>query len=151
MQSYDVWDVRKEREIVTGVYSAAASSGGASTIRLHDPIEYCIVTYVIKCSGDWPYIPSPESLIDDGYKLIKTSQIVHVPMPGGEPHRFSVSGLYIYVKEGEASAATSDMKSGVVPGDIGLTQEAAILKSAYYKLGLLQSNYFLNNPQYPPT
>lgn len=135
---------------MSGLYSAAASSGGASLVRLHSPIEYCIVTYAIQCSGDWPYIPSPESLIDDGFTLIKSSQILHVPIPGGEPHKFSVSGMYLYVKDGEASTVTSDMKSGVVPGDVGLTQESAILKSAYYKLGLLQSNYFLNNPEYPP-
>lgn len=148
-QVYKTWDVRKKREIVTGLYPVAASSGGAAMVRLHDPIEYCIATYVIESFSDWPYIPSPSSLADEGYVLTHSEQTVHVPCPDSGGRIFSVSGLYLYAKEGQSSLPNDDIKSGVVPGD-SLSQDSAILKKAYFQLGLLQSNYFNNNPVYPP-
>lgn len=151
MQDYKIWDVRKKREIVSGMYSCAASSGGASVVRLHDPVEHCIVTFVVSCEHDWPFVPKAESLQDDGYVLIHTEQIPHVPCPSTASRIYTISGFYIYTKTGEASPPSSDLKTGVFPGDVGLSQESAILKSAYFQLGLIQSNYFNNNPSYPPS
>ena len=153
MQKYDIWDVRREREIFSGLYAAPASSGGGATVRLHDPIEYCIVTFFLKTTGDWPFVPSHDSLIDDGYTLLHAKQVGHVPCPSSNvgEHAYVISGFYSYVRTGTAGAPNDDLKTGVVPGDTGLSQEGAILKKAYFLLGLIQSNYFNNNPAYPPT
>ena len=151
MQDYKIWDVRKKREIITGLFPCAASSGGAVSVRLHDPIEHCIVTFLVACQHDWPYIPKAESLQDDGYVLVHSEQIAHIPSPTSGGRLYTVSGFYVYTKEGAASPPSSDLKTGVVPGDTGLGQDDAVLKSAYFQLGLIQSNYFNNNPQYPPT
>lgn len=146
----DVCDIRKEREIISGKYAMASSDGGASIVALHSPIEYVIATFLISSGADWPYIPAPESLADEGYVLMHSKVVTHVPAPNIGEHTFTVSGFYLYVKGGLAASPNDDMKTGVVPGDIGLSQESAILKKAYFQLGLLQSNYFNNNPSYPP-
>lgn len=150
MQEYLTYDVRREREHDTGSYACPSSSGGISIVQMYDPVEYCTVSFTLQTYGDWPYVPSPSSLSDDGFVLLHSKVVPHVPVLGANGHLYTISGTYRYARVGSASSASSDMRTGVIPGDITLNQDQAVLKKEYFHNGILQSNYFNNDPPYPP-
>lgn len=115
------------------------ATGNPVTVKMHAPIEWCIVTYALACRETWPTVPHPQSVVNEGMVLLESHEETVFPQFNGKQRDYITLGYYVFLNKYPTGPA-SDLSSGVQDGD-NLPLQQSILRAANYKMGILSSKY----------
>lgn len=116
MRDYLTYDVRRIREFSSGKMACATSTGPPKVVTLHAPFEVQTIGFVMSCYGDWPEIPSPDSL-ESKMVFLDGQQEFSQVMTDGANVIFQVMGAYFYVNT-TPDGMSADIAVGVIPDTI---------------------------------
>ncbi len=138
-RNYTKYNVQREREFHSGEYGMPTANGPPVTVKLHGPIEFCLVSYEGGCRESWPVVPHPQSVVNEGMVLTESKETTVFPQFNGKTREYITFGYYFFTNLYPTGPAT-DLAAGVQDGDI-LERSSAILRAANYQMGVLSNKY----------
>lgn len=111
-----VHTISRRRVRIEGVVVLPTASGAKRRIRVHDPVEYTVISWTAQCNGRPPEVPHPTAL-DTNLVFIFGHQSAAVPIPTAEDpnkRQWVMSGEYFYDMD-ELKGLDSEMPTGKMP------------------------------------